>query len=317
VIRFAFKKLTGVLLSLVVLSVILFWTLSVLPGKASTAALGLNPTPEGVAAFNRRYGLDRPLITQYLDWIGGVVRGDFGRSYQTDVSITAEILARIPVTLELTIMATMVALLIGVPLAVIASMRPGSRIDVGLTSVSLLGLSMPAFTTATALVLVLSLQLHWLPTGGYVPLTEDPLGNIQMMLMPAVSLGLVSAGFLMRILRIGLTQSLGQEYALASRSRGASEWAVLRRHAIRVAAIPFITVGAMEVGAIFGGSVVIEQIFQLPGLGSFVLLGIQTRDFQVLQAATIVIAAFVMLANLTVDLVAADIDPRLREGVKG
>jgi peptide/nickel transport system permease protein len=261
--------------------------------------------------------LDRPLITQYLDWIGGVVRGDFGSSYQTDVPITAEILARIPVTLELTIMATMVALLIGVPLAVIASTRPGSRIDVGLTSVSLLGLSMPAFTTATGLVLVLSLQLHWLPTGGYVPLTEDPLGNIQMMLMPAVSLGLVSAGFLMRILRIGLTQSLGEEYALASRSRGASEWAVLRRHAIRVAAIPFITVGAMEVGAIFGGSVVIEQIFQLPGLGSFVLLGIQTRDFQVLQAATIVIAAFVMLANLTVDLVAADIDPRLREGVKG
>lgn len=316
-IRFAFKRLTGVLFSLVVLSVILFWTLSVLPGKASTAALGLNPTPEGAAAFNQRYGLDRPLVTQYLDWIGGVVRGDFGRSYQTDVSITAEILARIPVTLELTIMATVVSLMIGVPFAVNASMRPGSRIDVALTSASLLGLSMPAFTTATALVLVLSLTLHWLPPGGYVPLTEDPLGNIQMMLMPAVSLGLVSAGLLMRILRIGLTQSLSQEYALASRSRGASKWDVLRRHAIRVAAIPFITVGAMEVGAIFGGSVVIEQIFQLPGLGRFVLLGIQTRDFRVLQAATIVIAAFVMLANLTVDLVAAGIDPRLREGSKG
>jgi peptide/nickel transport system permease protein len=260
--------------------------------------------------------LDRPLATQYLDWIGGVVRGDFGRSYQTDVSITSEILARIPVTLELTIMAAAVALMIGVPLAVVASVRPGSRTDMALTSAALLGLSLPAFATATGLVLALSLSLHWLPPGGYVPFSEDPLANLRAMIMPAVSLGLVSAGLLMRILRSGLTQSLRQDYALTSRSRGASKQVVLRRHASRVAAIPFITVGAMEVGAIFGGSVVIEQIFQLPGLGRFVLLGIETRDFRVLQAAAMVIAAFVMVANLAVDLVAAGIDPRLREGTR-
>lgn len=313
-ITFAFKRLSGVLFSLIVVSVVLFWTLNVLPGKASTAALGLNPTVQGETAFNKRYGLDRPLITQYFDWIGGVLRGDFGRSYQTDVSISREIVARIPVTLELTLMAAVVALIIGVPLAVMASTRPGSRLDLALTSASLLGLSLPAFATATGLVLALSLRLHWLPPGGYVPFFQDPLGNLRMMLMPAVSLGLVSAGLLMRILRTGLTQSLGQEYVLASRSRGASNSIVLRRHAIRVAAVPFITVGAMEIGAIFGGSVIIEQIFQLPGLGRFVLLGIETRDFRVLQAAAIVIAAFVMLANLAVDLLAAGIDPRLRRG---
>jgi peptide/nickel transport system permease protein len=310
------RRVLGLGVSLLVTTIALFAALSSLPGTASTAALGLNPTPAAIKAFNVRYGLDRSLVTQYIDWISGALKGNFGQSYQTNVSITDEIWLRTPVTLELTVLAAVVALIIAIPLAAIAASRRGSGTDVTATSVSLIGLSLPAFATATALVLVFSLKLHWVPPGGFVPFASDPAENVRMMVLPSVSLGVVSAGLLMRIFRSGLSQALDQEYVLASRSRGATNGHVMRRHAMRVAAIPLMTVGAMEIGAIFGGSVVIEQIFQLPGLGSLVLQGIANRDFRVLQAAAIVIATFVMIANLVVDLIAATIDPRLR-GVEG
>lgn len=310
--RYLIKRAIGVLLSLLVASILLFATLNILPGKASTAALGLNPTPAATAAFNKRYGLDRPLTAQYLSWIGGVLRGNFGESYQTEISISGEIARRLPVTLELTLGAALVALLIAVPLAVVATMGRGTIVDLMATAVSLIGLSLPAFATATALVLLFSLRLRWLPPGGYVAPSVDLGANLKLMFLPALSLGLVSGGLLMRIFRAGIVDALGREYVLVSRSRGASRRRVLWRHAVKVASVPFITVGAMEVGAIFGGAVVIEQIFQLPGIGSLVLQGIETRDYRVLQSGALVITAFVMIANLLVDVIAAVIDPRLR-----
>jgi len=312
VIRFIVKRTIGVVLSLLVASLLLFLALSVIPGKASTAALGFNPTPESVAAFNARYGLDQPIHVQYLTWLSGVLQGDLGRSYQSEIDIAGEVARRIPITLELTFFAVLVALVFALPLAFIASIRRGGVADVAATSLSLVGLSLPAFATATAMVLVFSVKLRWLPPGGYVAPWEDLGRNLRLMILPAISLGLVSGALLMRIFRNGLTEALGRDYVMVSRSRGASRAQVLRRHAARVALVPFITVGAMEVGAIFGGAVVVEQIFQIPGLGSLVLNAIEARDYRVLQAAALVIAAFVMFANLAVDLVAAAIDPRLR-----
>jgi peptide/nickel transport system permease protein len=312
VILYTVKRTIGVLLSLAFASLVLFVALNVLPGKASTAALGLNPTPEAVAAFDIRYGLDRPLVVQYLSWAGGVLHGDFGRSYQSEISIGEAVARHVPVTLELSILAMLVALLLAVPLALLASLRKGRATDFLLTGLSLVGLSLPAFAIATALVLFVSLKLHWLPPGGYVAPTEDLGRNLRLMILPALSLGLVSGGLLMRIFRAGIADALGREYVMASRSRGASRVQVLLRHAVPVALVPFMTVGAMEIGAIFGGAVVIERIFQLPGIGSLVLQGIEARDYRVLQAAALVIAAFVMFANLAVDLIAAAIDPRLR-----
>jgi peptide/nickel transport system permease protein len=310
--QYVLKRTIGVVLSLLVVSLVLFLALSIVPGKASTAALGFNPTPETIAAFNARYGLDQPLWTQYLTWLGGVVQGDFGHSYQTEIAISDEVARRIPITLELTLLATLAALIFAIPLAILASLKRGGPVDVAATSISLVGLSLPAFATATAMVLVFALTLRWLPPGGYVSPFEDLWQNLRRMILPAVSLGLVSGGLLMRIFRAGLADALGRDYVMASRSRGASRGRVLRRHAARVAIVPFITVGAMEVGAIFGGAVVVEQIFQIPGLGSLVLQGIEARDYRVLQAAALVIAAFVMIANLLVDMIAAAIDPRLR-----
>jgi peptide/nickel transport system permease protein len=311
-IAYILKRIVGVVLSLFVSSIILFVTLNILPGDAATSAMGLNPSPAAAAAFNARYGLDRPLVMQYLSWIGAATHGDFGLSYQTEVSITNEIARRVPITLELTFLATVATLLISIPLAFVASLNRGRLLDLVATSVSLVGLSLPAFATGTALVLFISLTLHWLPPGGFIDPTVSLWGNLRLMILPSISLGLVSGGLLMRIFRAGITDALGREYVLASRSRGGSRPRVLLRHAVRVASIPFITVGAMEIGAIFGSAVVIEHIFQIPGIGSFVLQGIETRDYRVLQAGALVIAAFVMIANLVADLIAAAIDPRLR-----
>lgn len=306
------KRIVGLVVSLLVVSIVLFVSLSVIPGKASTAALGTTPTPEAIAAFNARYGLDQPLYVQYADWLGGVLQGDFGRSVQSDVSISAEIAKRFPITLELTLLAILVALAISVPLALLASRRANGTLDFALSGLALVGLSMPAFAVATGLVLVVSLQLHWLPPGGYRPLLTDPVQNLRLMIMPAISLGVVSGGVMMRIFRASLASAMEQGFAMISRSRGASTGRVLVRHAVPVAVVPFMTFSAMELGAIFGGALIVERIFQLPGLGSLVLLSIESRDFRTLQAAALLIAAFVMVVNLLVDVVAAWIDPRLR-----
>jgi peptide/nickel transport system permease protein len=311
-IVFLIQRTVGVVLSLAAISLVLFLVLNVLPGKASTAALGQNPSLEATAAFNARYGLDRPLYSQYLMWISGAVRGDFGRSYQSELPISGEVAKRFPVTLELTIFAALVALFVSFPLALVASLRPGGVVDLTATTAALVGLSLPSFVTGTALVLIFSVNLHWLPPGGYVSLFIDPGRNLELMLLPALSLGLVSGGLLMRMFRAGITDALGREYILVSRSRGASRARVLVHHALRVAMISFMTVSAMEIGAIFGGAVVVEHIFQLPGIGSLVLQAIQARDYRQLQAGAMVIATVVMIANLLVDVLAAMIDPRLR-----
>jgi peptide/nickel transport system permease protein len=216
------------------------------------------------------------------------------------------------VTLELTVLASLVAFGLAIPMALASFVRRGRADDVAITSLGLLGLSIPPFVSGTVLVLVLSLHFHLLPPGGYVPLSQSVTGNLTSMVLPALSLGLASSGILMRIFRVSLGEAFDRDFALMSRARGASTWWVIRHHAARLAFIPLTTVGAMEISAIFGGSVVIEQIFQLPGVGSMVLDGITNRDFRVLQAAALTITVFVMLANFGVDVLAAAIDPRLR-----
>jgi peptide/nickel transport system permease protein len=203
-------------------------------------------------------------------------------------------------------------MLIALPLGILAAQQRGRAADIGASIASLVGVSIPSFVTATILILVVALGLHWVPPGGYVPLWDKPIQNLQLMILPAISLGVVSSSLLMRIFRVSMIDALGREYVQAARARGADEWRILGVHTFRNASIPLITVGAMEVAAIFGGSVIVEKIFQLPGIGSYVLMGIESRDFGLLQSAALIITAFVLLANLSVDLIAAWLDPRLR-----
>jgi peptide/nickel transport system permease protein len=298
-------------------SLVLFVAINVVPGSAAKAALGIDATPQAIARFEHQHGLDRPLHVQYLAWLGGVLRGDFGNSFQNHVPVGPELLARLPVTLQLAIMAFLIANLIAVPLGALAAWRHQRPADLGITFLATIMGAIPNFWLATLLIMVFALTLRWLPAGGYVPFLDDPLRNIELMLMPALSLGVVSSALLLRIMRASMLEVLGSDYIRTALAKGATHGRVIWRHAIRNALIPFLTVGAVEFGFLFGGVVIIEDIFLLPGIGSLVLIGIINRDYPVLLAAALVVTIAVLVANLVVDLIGSVLDPRQVHGGAG
>jgi peptide/nickel transport system permease protein len=295
--------------TLIAASLVLFIAINVVPGSAAKAALGIDATPQAIARFEHQHGLDRPLHVQYLAWLGGVLRGNFGNSFQNHVPVGPELLARLPVTLELAALAFLIANLIAVPLGALAAYFHQRKADVSITFMATVMGAIPNFWLATLLILLFALTLRWLPAGGYVPLFEDPLRNLEMMVMPALSLGIVSSALLLRIMRASVLEVLSSDYIRTARAKGASQSAVIWRHAMRNALIPFLTVGAVEFGFLFGG-VIIEDMFLLPGIGSLVLVGIINRDYPVLLAAALVITVVVLTANMVVDLIGSILDPR-------
>jgi peptide/nickel transport system permease protein len=296
--------------TLLVASLILFVAINIVPGSAARSALGVDATPQAVMRFEAQNGLDRPLYVQYAEWLGKAVTGDFGRSFQNRVAVGPEILKRLPVTLELAILAFLVANLIAVPLGAMAALRHNKRTDSLITTLATVLGAIPNFWLATLLVLVFAIKLRMLPAGGYTPFFVNPVKNLQQMILPAISLGVVSSALLLRIMRASMIEVLSSEYIRTARAKGASDTIVLRRHALKNATIPYLTVGAVEFGFLFGGVVIIEDIFRLPGIGSFVLVGIINRDFPVLLAATLVVTIFVLAANMLVDIMGSLLDPR-------
>jgi peptide/nickel transport system permease protein len=296
--------------TLIAASIVLFIAVNVVPGSAAKAALGIDATPQAIARFEHQHGLDRPLHVQYLAWLGRVLRGDFGNSFQNHVPVGPELLARLPVTLELAVLAFLIANLIAVPLGALAAYFHQSKADVSLTFMATVMGAIPNFWLATLLILLFALTLRWLPAGGYVPFFDDPLRNLELLVMPAVSLGIVSSALLLRIMRAAMLEVLSSDYIRTAIAKGASQSVVIWRHAIRNALIPFLTVGAVEFGFLFGGVVIIEDMFLLPGIGSLVLVGIINRDYPVLLAAALVITVVVLTANMIVDLLGSILDPR-------
>ena len=296
--------------TLIAASLVLFIAINVVPGSAAKAALGIDATPQAIARFEHQHGLDRPLHVQYLAWLGGVLRGDFGNSFQNHVPVGPELLARLPVTLELAALAFLIANLIAVPLGALAAYFHQRKADVSITFLATVMGAIPNFWLATLLILLFALTLRWLPAGGYVPFVDDPLRNLEMMVMPALSLGIVSSALLLRIMRASVLEVLSSDYIRTARAKGAPQGAVIWRHAMRNALIPFLTVGAVEFGFLFGGVVIIEDMFLLPGIGSLVLVGIINRDYPVLLAAALVITVVVLTANMVVDLIGSILDPR-------
>jgi peptide/nickel transport system permease protein len=296
--------------TLVAASLVLFIAINVVPGSAAKSALGIDATPQAIARFEHQHGLDRPLHVQYFAWLGGVLRGDFGNSFQNHVPVGPELRARLPVTLELAALAFLIANLIAVPLGALAAYFHQRKVDVSITFLATVMGAIPNFWLATLLILLFALTLRWLPAGGYVPFVDDPLRNLEMMLMPALSLGIVSSALLLRIMRASVLEVLSSDYIRTARAKGAPQGAVIWRHAMRNALIPFLTVGAVEFGFLFGGVVIVEDMFLLPGIGSLVLVGIINRDYPVLLAAALVITVVVLTANMVVDLVGSILDPR-------
>ena len=309
-VRLVAIRISAFALTLLAASAILFVAINVLPGSAARAALGVDATPQAIARFEAQHGLDRPWSVQYLEWIGRTVHGDLGASFQNGVAVGPELLSRVPVTLELAVLAFVVANLIAIPLGAAGAARRRTNSDRAITTLATIAGSTPSFWLATLLVMVFTLNLRWLPPGGFTPLSVDPWRNLQQMIMPALSLGLVSSGLLIRIMRSSMIDVLSSDYVLMAAAKGASRRFIFRRHALRNVAIPYMHVATVEFGFLFGGVVVIEDIFRLPGVGSLVLVGIINRDYPVLMAGALAITLFVLVSNLLADLATAFIDPR-------
>jgi len=295
-------------------SIVTFGLIRLVPGDAVMLAVGVDArsTPEQVAAIRAAYGLDQPVPVQYARWLGRVLRGDLGKSYRTGRSLTQELALRLPVTAELTILAAIIGTVPALLVGVLAAIKRNSVADYAATVATLVGVSVPNFLLATLLVLLFAVTLRWFPPIGFVPLLQDPPQNLRDLLLPALSLGLPLAAILMRMTRSSVLEALGQEHVRTARAKGLRESRVLLRHVLRNAAIPIITTAGIQIARLLGGTVIIETIFALPGIGRYVYEAIGTRDYPVVQGVTLVIALIFVLVSLIVDILYALIDPRLR-----
>jgi peptide/nickel transport system permease protein len=260
------------------------------------------------------FGLDLPVHVQFGQWLGAALQGDLGTSLRTGRSVAGDLALRFPVTMQLSLLSLGIALLLAVPIGVFAARHRGRWPDYLGSTFVLVGLSVPSFFLGILLILLFSLRLGWLPPAGYVPFAEDPVENLRRMILPSLSLGLILAAATTRIMRSAMLEVLGRDYVRTARAKGASERDVTLRHALRNALIPVVTVVGLQFGSLLGGTVIIEQVFSIPGIGRFALEGINLRDYPVVQGAVLVIAASFVFVNLFVDLLYALIDPRVRYG---
>jgi peptide/nickel transport system permease protein len=295
-------------------SLVTFSLIRLVPGDPVTVVLGpdARTTPEQVAAIRTAFGLDEPAPIQYVRWMGRILSGDLGTSFRTGRTLTEELALRLPVTIELTVLAAVFGLIPALLIGTLSAVKRNSSTDYVATIGTLIGLSMPGFLLATLLVLVFSLMLRWLPPIGYVELNRDPIGNLRTMLLPALALGLPFAGIMMRITRSSVLEVLGQEHVRVARAKGLPQYGVLGRHVLPNAAIPIITVAGIQIARLLGGAVIVETIFGLPGIGRYVYEAISMRDYPVIQGVTLVVAVAFVLISLLVDVLYAVVDPRLR-----
>lgn len=296
------------------ISILVFGAMHLIPGNFVDVMLGLSAdvTPEQREQIAASYGLDEPVPVQYLRWLGNVFQGDLGDSLRTGESVAAEIVSRLPATLELTLLATAVSLVIAIPAGILAAVYRGGVVDVVLRVVGLLGLSIPNFLIATFLVLLVSTRWSFLPTTGYVPLTEDVIGNLKSLTLPAISLGALLTASVMRMMRSAVLEELGKDYLMVARAKGLSGRVIVVRHAVRNALVPVITVVGIQTGYLLGGTVIVEQIFAIPGIGRLALDAVSQRDYPVVQGTTLFIAVAFVMMNTLADLVYGLVDPRIR-----
>jgi peptide/nickel transport system permease protein len=317
VTRYLIRRTIQVVPVLFGVSVAVFLMLRLIPGDVVDAILGSEGTasPERLAQLRAMFGLDRPLYEQYLSWVGGVVTGNLGNSIRTSRPILPDILARLPVTFQLTAMAMLLSLAAALPLGIISAVLRHTRTDAVVRVLGLLGLSIPNFWLAAMMVLGVSMFARGiLPTSGYVPFYTDPLGSLRSLLLPALALAVANMAILMRMTRSSMLEVLRQEYITSARAKGLVERTIVYQHAFRNALIPVVTVAGVQVGYLLGGAIIIERIFALPGIGTLILNAISNRDYPVVQAGVLFVAAAFVLVNLIVDVLYAYFDPRIHYG---
>ena len=313
-LRYALTRLLLVVPTLVLVSFFVFGIVRAIPGDVVDMMLEQFQYGRDAAELRARLGLDRPVAEQYLSWIGRVVRGDFGQSLWTKRPAAQDLAARFPVTLTLSLLSIAISLLVAVPVGILGAVRQDSVADYIARSAAIGALSIPSFWLGTLIVVVPSIYLNWAPSiGSFTPLGREPLGYLAQFLLPALCLGITQSGVIMRMTRAMMLEVLRQEYVRTAWAKGLAARAVILRHGLRNAMIPIVTIIGGQMPFYFGGSIVMEHIFGLPGLGSFVLEAISRRDYPVIQAVNLFVALLVVLSNLLVDLSYGLLDPRIRQ----
>ncbi|HEY0216669.1 MAG TPA: ABC transporter permease [Cellulomonas sp.] len=306
------RRLGEFALAVLVASVVVFALLNVLPGDPARVQLGLDASAADVERLRQQLGLDRPLALRYWDWISGFVTGDMGTSYSSRTAIAPQVLDALQVSLLLVGAGILIAIVIALPLGTIAAVRQNRADGTALTVLSQVGISVPNFLAGLILVTVFAVGLGWLPSGGWTAPADDPVEFVRHLILPALSLGLVRGAILSRYTRAAVLDIQREDFMRTARATGLTPGAAMRRHGIRNALVPVVTVTGVEFSALIIGAVVIETVFVIPGMGSLLLRSVANRDLVQVQAIVMVIVVLVLLVNLLVDLVHTVIDPRLR-----
>jgi len=310
--RYVLRRVAAFVATLFFLSALVFVVVRVLPGDPATLILGVESNPETLARLRHAMGLDRPLALQYIDWLTRAARGDLGTSIQYDLPVGRLILSRLPVTLPLALMAAALMVTIALPLGVYAATHHRRAGDYLAMLVSQLGIAVPAFWSGLLLILLFSVRLGWLRSGGFDGWSAGLWTGLKALLLPAIALGAFQAAVLVRATRSAVLEILREDYVRTARAKGLAEIRVIRRHALRNAMIPIVTVMGIQLGQLVAGAIVLESVFALPGLGRLALGAISARDLPVVQGVTLFVAASIVFINFAVDLAYAALDPRIR-----
>lgn len=311
-LRFALLRLGSLVAGIVAASVIVFAVIEVIPGDPARVMLGLNASPETLAALRAELGLGGGSVARYLDWAGGLIRGDLGISYTYRVPVADLVAQRAGVSVPLAILALLLAVAIGLPAGLIAAARRGTAGDLAIMGATQIGIALPNFWFAMLLVSVFAVGAGWFPSGGFPGWDQGIGANLRALVLPAIALALPQAAILARVLRAALLETLGQDYIRGARAKGLSRAQAILRHGLRNAMIPVLTILGLQFSFLIAGAIIIENVFYLPGLGRLVFQAITQRDLIVVESVVMLLILAVVAVNFAVDLAYAAIDPRLR-----
>src|SRR4030088_2498815 len=311
---FVARRLLYLVPVLVAVSLLTFLIASLLPGDLAYTILGDQATPENLAALRRDMGLDQPIWWRYFSWLGHVLQGDFGRSFRTGQTVLQAVAERLPVSIELMLLAEIVGLALGVPLAIACAVRSGSAFDRFMTGTAFGLLSVPTFLSSILLIYLFAVELRWLPATGYVPFAEAPAANLRFFVLPALTLALAEWPGIMRVLRSDMIATLQEDYIALAKAKGLKAARILFVHALKPSSLTLVTITGINIGRLIGGALIVETIFALPGIGRLLVSALYTRDLIILQGVVLFVACGFVLMNFVVDMCYAVLDPRIRHG---
>jgi peptide/nickel transport system permease protein len=312
-ILFALRRFLGFAVTLLVAAIVIFWLLDLLPGDPAQFILGINARPESVASLRAQMGLDAPAHQRFIDWVLGMLRGDFGTSYTQRAPVAELIWGRLGVTLPLSVFAMVISMAVGLPLGILAARRRGKALDTIIMVTAQTGVAIPNFWFGMLLTLLFAVTLRWLPPGGFTPWDEDGGAAFRGLILPSLALALPQASILARVMRTALVDVTGQDYIRTARAKGLTLGEAVWRHGVRNALLPVLTILGLQFAYLVAGTIIVENVFYLPGLGRLIFTAISERDLILVRGATIILIVTVTATMLLTDIAYALVDPRLRE----